>query len=266
MSVDIHPTAIVAPGAQLDEGVSVGPYSLIGEHARIGARTRILAHVVIENRTTIGADCLVRNFSNLGGPPHHTGYKGEPTELVIGDRNQMWEHVTMHIGTANGGGVTRVGQDGMFMATSHVGHDCHVGNNVILAHSATLGGHVEIGDHVMVSGLAAVHQHCRVGRFAFIGGLAAVTKDVIPYGLVWGNHAHLEGLNLVGLKRRDFSRETISHLRAAYRLLFAREGSFQERIDDTLALYGHSAPVLEVIDFIRADEANRPICLPARED
>ena len=178
----------------------------------------------------------------------------------------MWEHVTMHIGTANGGGVTRVGNDGMFMATSHVGHDCTVGDNVILAHSATLGGHVEIGDHVMVSGLAAVHQHCRVGRFAFIGGLAAVTKDVIPYGLVWGNHAHLEGLNLVGLKRRDFSRETISHLRAAYRLLFAREGSFQERIEDALALYGHSAPVMEVIDFIRADEANRPICLPARED
>ncbi|MCA6224082.1 MAG: acyl-[acyl-carrier-protein]--UDP-N-acetylglucosamine O-acyltransferase, partial [Phenylobacterium sp.] len=127
MTVDIHPTAIVAPGAQLDEGVSVGPYSLVGEHARIGARTRILAHVVIENRTTIGADCLVRNFTNLGGPPHHTGYKGEPTELVIGDRNQIWEHVTMHIGTANGGGVTRVGNDGMFMATSHVGHDCSVG-------------------------------------------------------------------------------------------------------------------------------------------
>jgi UDP-N-acetylglucosamine acyltransferase len=265
LGVTIHPTAIVAKGAELADGVSVGPYSIIGEHARIGARTSLLSHVVIENRTTIGEDCLVRNFANLGGPPHHVGYKGEPTQLVIGDRNRIWEHVTMHIGTPNGhDGVTRVGDDGMFMATSHVGHDCVVGDNVILAHSATLGGHVTIGDFVMVSGLAAVHQFCRVGRYSFIGGLAAVTKDVIPYGLVWGNHAHLEGLNLVGLKRRSFGRETIAALRSAYRLLFAEEGTFQERIDDTEAAFGASSPVMEIIEFIRAD-ANRPLCLPERE-
>ena len=264
MSVDVHPTAIVAPGAELADGVSVGPYSLIGANARIGARTQILSHVVIEGHTTIGEDCTVRNFANLGGPPHHTAYKGEPTELVIGDRNKIWEHVTMHIGTVQAHGATRVGNDGMFMATSHVGHDCIVDNNVILAHSATLGGHVHVGDFVMVSGLAAVHQYCRVGRYSFIGGLAAVTKDVIPYGLVWGNHAHLEGLNLVGLKRRDFSREMISELRSAYRLLFAEEGTFQERIDDTAVTFGGSAPVMEIIDFIRA-EAGRPLCLPERE-
>lgn len=265
MSVEIHPTALVAKGAELADGVSVGPYSIIGEHARIGARTQLLAHVIIEGHTTIGEDCSVRNFANLGGPPHHTGYRGEPTELVIGDRNRIWEHVTMHIGTPDGGGVTRVGQDGMYMATSHVGHDCAVGDNVILAHSATLGGHVTVGDFVMVSGLAAVHQYCRVGRYSFIGGLAAVTKDVIPYGLVWGNHAHLEGLNLVGLKRRNFSRETISELRSAYRLLFAEEGTFQERIDDTAVTFGQSAPVMEIIDFIRAD-AGRPLCLPERDN
>lgn len=264
MSVEIHPTAIVAKGAELGEGVSIGPYSIIGEHVKIGAGTQVMAHVVIENRTTIGADCLVRNFANLGGPPHHTGYRGEPTELVLGDRNKLWEHVTMHIGTPDGAGVTRVGDDGMFMATSHVGHDCVVGDNVILAHSATLGGHVHIGDFVMVSGLAAVHQHCRVGRYAFIGGLAAVTKDVIPYGMVWGNHAHLEGLNLVGLKRRNFSRETVAALRSAYRLMFAEEGTFQERIDDTAATFGQNPPVMEIIDFIRAD-ASRPLCLPERE-
>jgi UDP-N-acetylglucosamine acyltransferase len=264
VSVDIHPTAIVAKGAELADGVSIGPYSLIGEHARIGARTEVLSHVIIEGHTRIGEDCTIRNFSNLGGPPHHTAYKGEPTELIIGDRNRIWEHVTMHIGTVQAGGVTRVGDDGMYMATCHVGHDCTVGNNVVLAHSATLGGHVDIGDFVMVSGLAAVHQYCRVGRYSFIGGLAAVTKDVIPYGLVWGNHAHLEGLNLVGLKRRDFSRETIGELRSAYRLLFAVEGTFQERIDDTAATFGHSAPVMEIIDFIRA-EAGRPLCLPERE-
>jgi UDP-N-acetylglucosamine acyltransferase len=170
----------------------------------------------------------------------------------------------MHIGTPDGGGVTRVGNDGMYMATSHVGHDCAVGDNVILAHSATLGGHVNVGEFVMVSGLAAVHQYCRVGRYSFIGGLAAVTKDVIPYGLVWGNHAHLEGLNLVGLKRRNFGRETISDLRSAYRLLFAEEGTFQERIADTVESYSRSAEVMEIIDFIRAD-ASRPLCLPERE-
>lgn len=264
MSVEIHPTALVAKGAELADGVSVGPFSIIGENVRIGARTQILAHVIVEGHTRIGEDCLVRNFSNLGGPPHHTGYKGEPTELVIGDRNRIWEHVTMHIGTPDGGAVTRVGNDSMFMATSHVGHDCAVGDNVILAHSATLGGHVTVGEFVMVSGLAAVHQYCRVGRYSFIGGLAAVTKDVIPYGLVWGNHAHLEGLNLVGLKRRSFGRDTISQLRSAYRLLFAAEGTFQERIDDTARTFGQSAPVMEIIDFIRAD-AGRPLCLPDRE-
>jgi UDP-N-acetylglucosamine acyltransferase len=264
LSVDVHPTAIVAKGAELGDGVSIGPFSIIGADVQIGARTKILAHVVIEGHTRIGEDCVVRNFSNLGGPPHHMGYRGEPTELVIGDRNRIWEHVTMHIGTPDGGGVTRVGSDGMYMATSHVGHDGTVGDHVILAHSATLAGHVQVGDHVMVSGLAAIHQHCRVGRYSFIGGLAAVTKDVIPYGLVWGNHAHLEGLNLVGLKRRNFSRETIATLRSAYRQLFAEEGTFQERIEDTISVFHESAPVMEIIDFIRSD-ADRPLCLPERE-
>lgn len=264
MPLDIHPTAIVGKGAELADGVSVGPYSIIGDNVQIGVNTQVLAHVVIEGHTRIGADCSIRNFSNLGGPPHHTAYKGEATELVIGDRNRIWEHVTMHVGTVQGGGVTRVGDDGMFMATSHVGHDCHVGNSVVLAHSATLGGHVDVGDFVMVSGLAAVHQFCRVGRYSFVGGLAAVTKDVIPYGLVWGNHAHLEGLNLVGLKRRNFSREMISQLRSAYRALFAQEGTFQERIEDTACTFKDSAPVMEIVDFIRA-EAGRPLCLPDRD-
>jgi UDP-N-acetylglucosamine acyltransferase len=264
VGVEVHPTAIVAKGAELADGVSIGAFTLVGEHVRVGKDTKVLAHVVLEGHTTIGADCTVRNFANLGGPPHHTGYKGEPTELIIGDRNLIWEHVTMHIGTVQGGGVTKVGDDGLFMATSHVGHDSTVGDNVVMAHSATLGGHVDVGDFANISGLAAVHQYCRVGRYSFIGGLAAVTKDVIPYGLVWGNHAHLEGLNLVGLKRRDFDRDTISELRSAYRLLFAEEGTFQERVDDTAHTFGTSQPVMEIIDFIRAD-ASRPLCLPERE-
>lgn len=264
MSADIHPTAVVASGAQIADDAYVGPFCIVGERAVIGPRTRLLGHVVIDGSTTLGADNVVHAFAVLGGPPQHTAYRGEDTALVIGDRNTIREHATMNTGTVRGGGVTRVGSDGFFMIESHVGHDCVVGDNVILTKQATLGGHVEIGDFAIVGGLAAVHQFTRVGRHAMIGGLAAVVKDVIPYGSVWGNHAHLEGLNLVGLRRRNYSREDINTMRAAYRLLFANEGTFQERLEDTAAAFGHSVPVMEIIEFIRAD-ANRPLCLPERE-
>jgi UDP-N-acetylglucosamine acyltransferase len=246
LSVEIHPTAIVALGAELADGVSIGPFCVVGEKARIGAGTRLLSHVVIEGRTALGVGNTVHAFAVLGGPPQHTAYAGEDTELVIGDHNIIREHVTMNIGTVRGGGVTRIGSHGFFMIESHVGHDCVLGDQVILTKQATLGG------------------HCQIGDFVVVGGLAAVIKDVIPYGSVWGNHAHLEGLNLVGLKRRGFSRETINTLRAAYRLLFADEGTFQERLEDTLQTYSFSPEVMEIIDFIRAD-ASRPLCLPQRE-
>jgi UDP-N-acetylglucosamine acyltransferase len=264
VSASIHPTAIVAPGAVIGEGVSIGPYCIVGEHVSLGAGTRLSSHVVIEGRCEIGEGNVIYPFAMLGGPPQHTAYRGEDTRLVVGDNNVIREHATMNVGTAAGGGVTRVGSNGFFMIESHVGHDCVVGDNVILTKQATLGGHCRIGDYVIVGGLAAVHQFTRVGRHAMIGGLAAVVKDVIPYGSVWGNHAHLEGLNLVGLKRRNFSRETINTMRAAYRLLFADEGTFQERIDDTVETYSDCAEVMEIIDFIRA-EGNRPLCLPERE-
>lgn len=264
MGPKIHPTAIVAKGAELAEGVSIGPFCVVGEQVRLGAGTQLMSHVVLEGRTELGAGNTVHPFAVLGGPPQHTAYAGEPTQLVIGDNNVIREHVTMNIGTVRGGGVTRVGSDGFFMIESHVGHDCILGDHVILTKQATLGGHCLIGDYVIVGGLAAVHQFTRVGRHAMIGGLAAVVKDVIPYGSVWGNHAHLEGLNLVGLKRRGFSRESINTLRAAYRLLFADEGTFQERLADTVETYSASPEVMEIIDFIRAD-ANRPLCLPERE-
>lgn len=264
MSVDVHPTAIVAKGAELAEGVSIGPFCVIGEKARIGRNTKLKSHVVIEGSTELGEDNEVWPFAVLGGPPQHTAYKGEDTRLVVGDRNVIREHATMNLGTVNGGGITRVGSDGFFMIESHIGHDCVVGDNVILIKQATLGGHCLIEDFVIVGGLAAVHQFCRIGRYAFVGGLAAVVKDVIPYGSVWGNHAHLEGLNLVGLKRRGFDREAINTLRAAYRLLFADEGTFQERLEDTADTFGDSPEVMEIIEFIRAD-ASRPLCLPERE-
>jgi UDP-N-acetylglucosamine acyltransferase len=261
----IHPTAIVDSGAVVADDVEIGPYCIVGSGVTLGARVRLLSHVVIEGVTSLGEDCTVHPFANLGGPPQHLAHKGEPTRLVVGDRNVIREHVTFHTGTVGGRGVTTIGSDGLYMVGSHVAHDCIVGDRVTLAKGATLGGHVTVGDFVFMGGLAAAHQFGRIGRYAFIGGLAAVTKDVIPHGSVWGNHAHLEGLNLVGLKRRGFPRETINALRAAYRLLFANEGAFQERLDDVAEIYAQQPDVMEIVDFIRA-EANRPLCLPRNDD
>jgi len=260
----IHPTAVIHDGAKLGADVEVGAFCIVGADATLGDGVRLLSHVVVDGLTTIGEATVAHPFAYLGGPPQHLGHKGEPTRLLIGARNIIREHVTMHTGTASGRGVTTVGSDGLFMASSHVAHDCIVGDHVVMANCATLGGHVQMADFVFMGGLAAAHQFSRIGRYSFIGGLAAVTKDVIPFGSVWGNHAHLEGLNLVGLRRRGFSREQINELRAAYRLLFADEGTFQERLADTAETYAGSPEVMEIIDFIQAD-ANRPLCLPGIE-
>lgn len=260
----IHPSAIVDPAAKIASDVEIGPFSIVGPDVTLQAGVRLMSHVVVEGATTLGEGCVVHPFANLGGPPQHLGHKGEKTQLLIGPRNIIREHVTMHTGTASGRGVTTIGADGLYMVGSHIAHDCIVGDSVVMAKGATLGGHVTIGDFVFMGGLAAAHQFSRIGRYSFIGGLAAVTKDVIPYGSVWGNHAHLEGLNLVGLKRRGFSRETINALRAAYRLLFADEGTFQERIEEVAENHAASPQVMEIVNFIR-DEANRPLCLPQRE-
>ncbi|WP_158917008.1 acyl-ACP--UDP-N-acetylglucosamine O-acyltransferase [Caulobacter sp. S45] len=262
--MNIHPSAIVDAKAQIGEGVEIGPYCIVGPDVVLHSGVRLLHHVVIEGHTEIGADCVISSFASLGGPPQHLAHRGEPTRLVIGARNSIREHVTMNAGTVMGGGVTTVGDDGLFMVGSHVAHDCTVGNHVVFANNATLGGHVQMGDYVFMGGLSAVHQHTRIGRQAFIGGLAAVTKDVIPFGSVWGVYAHLEGLNLVGLKRRGFSRDRIKDLRSAYRLLFAHEGTFQERLEDVARVFAGSADVQEMVDFIRAD-ATRPMCLPSPE-
>jgi UDP-N-acetylglucosamine acyltransferase len=261
----IHPTAIVAGGAILADDVEIGPYCIIGESVKLGSGVRLLSHVVIEGVTQVGEGCTVHPFASLGGPPQHAAHTGEPTRLVIGDRNLIREYVTMNAGTPFGRGVTTIGSDGIFYTGAHVAHDCIVGDHVILTNCATLGGHAHVGDYVIMSGLAAAHQYTRIGRHAFVGGLAAVTKDVIPFGSVWGNHAHLEGLNLVGLKRRGFSREVINDLRAAYRLLFADEGTLQERVEDVARVYAGSPEVTEIIEFIQADSA-RPLCLPHVDD
>ncbi len=260
----IHPTALVDTGAEIATDVSIGPYSLIGPRVRLGAGVQVAGHVVIEGYTEIGEGSIIHAFAALGGPPQHAGHRGEPTRLVVGARNVIREHVTMHCGTIMGRGVTTIGSDGLFMVGAHIAHDCQVGDHVTLVNSATLGGHVRVEDYVIMGGLSAAHQFVRIGRHAFVGGMAGVNHDVIPFGNVWGNHAHLEGLNLVGLKRRGFQREVINTLRAAYRLLFAEEGTFQERLEDTAATFDGSSEVMEIIDFIRAD-SSRPLTTPRRE-
>lgn len=257
----VHPTAIVDASVEMDADVQIGPYCIVGPNVKIGARTRLVAHVFIERETTLGEDNVVHPYAALGQPAQDTSYKGEPTKLIVGSRNTIREHVSMHRGTVRSRGQTVVGDNGFFMAQSHVAHDCVVGDNVIFAQGATLGGHVQVGDHVIMGGLSAMHQNGRIGHHAFVGGLAAVVADVIPYGSVFGNHAQLAGLNVVGLKRRGFTREAIHDLRAAYRLLFAEEGTFQERLDDVAELYSHVAEVREIVSFIRAD-AQRPLCMP----
>ena len=262
MTTKIHPAAIVDPRAELGVGVEIGPFCTVGPTAVLHDGVRLVSHVVVEGVTEIGPENLVHPFALLGGQPQHTAHKGEPTALVIGARNVIREHVTMHTGTVLGGGVTRVGSDGLFMGGCHVAHDCIIGDRVTMVNGSGLAGHVEVGDFVIVAGLAGVHQHVRIGRHAIVGAGALVVKDVIPYGSVWGNHAHLEGLNLVGLKRRGFTRETINDMRAAYRMLFADEGAFQERVEDVARVFSGSPEVSEIIDFIRSD-ATRPLCLPS---
>ena len=260
----IHPTALVASGAELGADVEIGPFCTVGPKVRLGDGVRLISHVVIDGATSIGEATTIYPFALLGAPPQHLAHKGEHTRLEIGERNTIREHVTMHTGTVGGGGLTKVGSDSLYMVGSHVAHDCMVGDKVTFANSATVGGHVQIGDFVFMGGLCAVHQFTRIGRYSFVGGGGVVTKDVIPYGSVWGNHAHLEGLNLVGLKRRGFSREAINALRAAYRLMFANEGTCQERLEDVAEIHAGTIEVMEIVDFIRAD-ANRPLCLPERE-
>lgn len=259
----IHPTAIVEDGAALGADVEIGAYAYVGRHVTLGDGVVLHHHAAVEGHTTIGQRTTIYPFAVLGTPPQHNGYKGEPTTLTVGKENQIREHVTMHPGTVQGRQETRVGDSCLFMVGAHVAHDCTVADHVIFANNATLGGHIDIGPFVFLGGLCAIHQFCRVGSYAFLGGGGILTTDVIPYGSAFGNHARLEGLNIIGMKRRGMTREAIHQLRSAYRMLFAEEGTLKERLDDASALFKDTAEVMTVIDFMRAD-ADRPLCLPAR--
>ena len=263
--VEIHPTAIVDPAAQLGAGVTIGPYCVIGPDVKLGDNVRLVAHVVIDGRTRIGAETVVFPFASLGHAPQDLKYKNEPSALEIGARNKIREHVTMNPGTEGGGMLTRIGDDCLFMVGSHVAHDCRIGNHVILANNATLAGHVHVGDYAIIGGLAAVHQFVRIGEHAMIGGMSGVENDVIPYGMVKGERAHLAGLNLVGLERRGFGREDIKALRSAYRMLFAPEGTMAERLEEVADLYKDKPHIESVVDFIRT-RASRALCQPKNEE
>lgn len=258
---DIHPTAIVAPGAILGNDVKIGPYCIVGSEVTLGDGVCLHSHVVVDGRTTIGEATTIYPFASIGMQPQDLKYYGETSTLTIGARNQIREHVTMNPGTEGGIMETRIGDDCLFMIASHIAHDCVIGNHVILANNATLGGHVEVGDYAIIGGLAAVHQFVRIGAHAMVGGMSGIEQDLIPYGSAIGERARLRGLNLVGLQRRDFSRDDIQTLRTAYRLMFAQEGTLAERVDDVVGLYGDSSAVMEIVDFIRT-ETSRAVLQP----
>jgi UDP-N-acetylglucosamine acyltransferase len=256
----IHPSAVIEDGARLAEDVEVGPFCCIGPQVAIGPGGILKAHVVVTGRTTIGAGARLFPFASIGHEPQDLKYAGEPSTLAIGDDCLIREGVTMNPGTAGGGMKTVVGNGCAFLANSHVGHDCTVGDHVVLSNNVMLAGHVSVGEYAILGGGAAVIQFARVGAHAFVGGLSGLENDLIPYGLAVGNRAHLAGLNMVGLRRRGFEREHIQALRRAYRLLFAEEGTLQERVEDVAEEFAGVPIVQEVVSFIRCGK--RAICTP----
>jgi len=237
----VHPTAIVDPKAELDASVVVGPYAVIGASVRIGAGTTIGAHCVVEGRTTLGRDNRVFQFASLGAAPQDKKYAGEPTELVIGDRNTIREFCTFNLGTVQDGGVTRIGDDNWIMAYVHIAHDCQVGSQVTMANNATLAGHVEVGDWATVGGLTGVLQRMRIGAHAMIGFASHVGKDVPPFMVVDGNPLAVRGVNLVGLRRRDFSAGRIAAIREMHKLIY-RQGRTLEEARTAIAALAAQAP------------------------
>ena len=224
----IHPTAIIEAGAQLHETVEVAPYAIIGAHVTLGARTKIGSHSVIEGHTTIGEDNVIGHYASIGGRPQDMKYRDEPTQLVIGDRNAIREFTTLHTGTVQDRGVTTIGSDNWIMAYVHIGHDCYLGSNIIMSSNAQLAGHVQIDDHAIIGGMSGVHQYVRIGAHAMLGGASALVQDIPPYVMAAGNKAEPHGINVEGLRRRGFSADAISALRAAYRLLYKNGLTLEE--------------------------------------
>lgn len=251
MGTQIHPTAVVDPGAQLGQDVRIGPLCVIDPDVIVGDRTRIDAHARIHAHTRLGADNHVHSFAFIGGDPQHVKYKGEPTLLEIGDRNLIREYVTLHRGTVGGEGVTRLGSDCLLMAYAHVAHDCVVEDKVIMANAATLGGHVHVGTRAVLGGLCAVHQFARVGAYAFIGGKAGISLDIPPYMIATGTPAKLYGPNVIGLKRQGFSSEAVANIEKAYKTIWRSGKKRQDAIAEVRQACPESSEVAFLLDFLQ---------------
>ena len=256
----IHKTAIVDPKAKLHSSVKVGPYSVIGPNVEIDEDTVVQSHISIIGKTKIGKNNKIYPFASIGNDPQDLKFQGEETKLEIGNDNKIREYVTINPGTDGGGGLTKVGNNCLFMASAHIAHDCTVGDNVILANSVPLGGHALIEDNVIIGGNSAVQQFTRIGRFAMIGGMCGVVRDIIPYAMVHGNRSKLQGLNLIGLRRKNISNRDIMILSDAYKEIFKNKNLTINLNNLSKNLREHGL-VNEVINFIEKDK-KRPICTP----
>ena len=262
--VSIHPTAIVSPGAEIGSDVSVGAYSLVGPNVRVGDRTRIRSHVVLEGHTTLGEECDLFQFSSVGAPPQDLKYRGEPSTLVLGVRNIVREYVTMQPGTKTGNMTTVVGDGNLFMATSHVAHDCVIGSNNIFSNGVGLAGHVTVGNSAILGGMVGIHQFTRIGDFAFLSAGSMVGLDIPPYCIGQGDRCRLRGLNLVGLGRAGFSDEDISLIKRTYRHLFSAGSQYKDGLKSIPEEFSINPRVAFMLDFIRDSE--RGVCTPQRNN
>ena len=257
-STDVHPTALVDPRAQLAEGVEIGPYTIVGPHVVIGRGTTIGSSCVIDGRTTIGADCRIFAGAIIGSIPQDLKYQGEPSQLIIGDRNRIREYVTMNPGTSGGGSKTILGDDNLIMAYAHIAHDCLIGHHVIIANNGSLAGHIVVEDRAILGGLAAVHQFVRLGTLAIVGGCSKVVQDVPPYSTCDGHPARVYGLNVEGLRRARVTPATRSQLKRAFRLLFQSQLTFEHAIGRVEREVERGAEVQHLLDFVRTSK--RGLC------
>ncbi len=257
----IHETAIIDNGATLGKDVKIGPYCVVGSKVTLGDRVELKSHVVIDGITTIGEDTIIYPFASIGSEPQDLKFGGEESELIIGKRNKIREHATMNPGTVGDNLKTIIGDDCLFMVGTHVAHDCVVGNQVIMANNATIAGHVHVGDGAILGGLSAVRQFVRIGQFAMIGGMSGVESDVIPYGLVKGERANLDGLNYIGLSRRGFSKDEVKDLVNVYNELFDENGTLNDRVSKVANNHKDNANVMNVLDFI-SSRGKLSICQP----
>ena len=257
-----HHTSIVSEKAELGSNVTVGPYCIINENVKIGNNVNLKAHIYIDGNTIIGENCTFFPFCSIGTSPQDLKYKGEKSILKIGNNNIFREYVTVNPGTEGGGLETVIGDNCLFMINAHVAHDCKIGNNVIMVNNASIAGHVILEDYAIMGALSGAHQFCRIGKHSMIGGLSGVDSDVIPYGTVTGNRAYLSGLNIIGLKRRGFTKDTIQNLRKAYGLLFSsQEGTFADRVKEVSEEFVNNEPIQEIVNFLKS-EKSRSICKP----